>query len=402
MKNKVTSTEVPENIAYEPEEDTSDMGGSLDEDEQEEVSVLKVSREEKERLKAEKKVHGEQVNKEKKLEEEKAKIEEKRKKIDNIKERENEVMKALRFDDYENLVSDCYTELDVNTEMVLQKKSYGCIVEGKGGTGKTYRILNQCIKAVTEEHIAYIDSFTTPTAVYVALYENRDKDVLIFDDCADMMNNGKILAMLKGALWHVNDGKTRIVSYLTTKPPKDEYGDELPRNFEFDGRIIIITNYLKDDNPHVKAVLSRVNRVLVEVPRKELLKILCQVVKKSHGTLNVFEREECVDFLEVNTNNQTEELNIRTLLRVMDYRWWAKDNNKGDAWKILSLKLLQKDDRLVLVEKLLLDESFATKEDLIDYFIEKTGASRPTYYRLEKIVKKQKASMEKELKKKND
>jgi hypothetical protein len=315
------------------------------------------------------------------------KAEMKNEKIKSIKGKESDVFKALRVDNYKGLVSNCYSELDVNTDMVIQNISYGFIAEGKGGTGKTFRILNKCISDLGEDQVAYADSFTTPTALYVWLYENRDKKILILDDCAGLMDNGKILSMLKGALWHVNDGKTRIVNYLTTKPPKDEYDEPLPRSFEVDARIIIITNYVNDDNPHVKAILSRVNKVVVEVPRKELLIILRQIIQKDYHSLSQSDKEEILNYLESKTSNASEDLNIRTLLRMLDYKIWANKNSKGEAWQPLCLKLLQRDDRLALVEKILDDPTLKTEIEREDKFIELTGDSRATYYRLKKKLR---------------
>lgn len=311
----------------------------------------------------------------------------KNEKIKHIKGKENEVFKALRVSNYEGLVSNCYSELDVNTDMVIQGISYGFIAEGKGGTGKTFRTLNQCISALGDEEVAYADSFTTPTALYVWLYENRDKKILILDDCAGMMDNNKILSMLKGALWHVNDGTTRIVNYMTTKPPKDEYDEPLPRSFEVEARIIIITNYLNEDNPHVKAILSRINKVVVEVPRKELLVILRQIIQKDYHSLSKEDKEEVLNYLESKTSNASEDLNIRTLLRMLNYKIWANNNKKGDAWQPLCLKLLQRDDRLALVEKILEDVTLTTENDRENKFIELTGDSRATYYRLKKKLR---------------
>ena len=93
----------------------------------------------------------------------------KNEKIKTIKGKENEIFKALRVDNYKGLVSNCYSELDVNTDMVIQGISYGFIAEGKGGTGKTFRILNRCTSELGEDEVAYADSFTTPTALYVWL-----------------------------------------------------------------------------------------------------------------------------------------------------------------------------------------------------------------------------------------
>jgi len=320
-----------------------------------------------------------------------AKEQEKREKIRAVRQQENDVFKALADEkghDYKSLVSNCYTEMDSNTDMVLKGISYGTIVEGRGGTGKTYRILNQCLRECGADNVAYTDSYTTPASFYVWLYKNRDKRVCIIDDCAGFMNNDKILAFLKGALWHTNDGKTRIVNYMTTKPLNDEYGEPIPSTCEVECRLIIITNWLDDEKPHVKAVLSRVNRIRVDVPYKELLSILEQVIKKEYKSLTDAERKQCLEFLMENTSKNTPELNIRTLLRVMDYREYAKQRNAGDLWRTLSLKLLERDDRLLLVEKIVEDKSFQSEAERFEAFAELTGESQATFYRLKKKLEK--------------
>lgn len=321
---------------------------------------------------------------------------EKRQKIDTIKAKESSVFEALKSGDYDNLVSDCYSELDTNLQMVTQKLSYGFICEGKGGTGKTFRILNKCKEELDKEDYDYADSFTTPTALFVWMYENRDKEVLVLDDCAGLMDNGKILAMLKGALWHLPDGKTRLVTYMSTKPPKDEYDCPIPRSFVMNARIVIITNFLDDENAHVKAILSRVNKIVVEVPRSELLRILEIIIQKDYHGLSMVEKTEVLNYLEEKTSNMTEELNIRTLLRMMDYKLWANKNGKGKAWQPLCLKLLQKDDRIALVEEICADPTLLTEDDRLNKFIEKTGASRATYFRVKRMIKKKKEPEKKE------
>ena len=45
--------------------------------------------------------------------------------------------------------------------------------------------------------------------------------------------------MLKAAL---DSYDTRKLSYISTKPLKDAYGDPVPRHFEFTGKIIFISN----------------------------------------------------------------------------------------------------------------------------------------------------------------
>lgn len=381
-KNKVT-TEVPANIPDEAAEqakrDAQDFAKREAAEKKE--AEKRAKSEEKERTAVEKRVAAER--------DKMAKRDEENKKINVVREQEHEVLaaiaKASKDIDIRSLMSDCYTEMDAATDMVCKGISYGAIIEGRGGTGKTFRIVNQCNKVCKPENVAYTDSFTTPAAFYIWLYKNRDKAVLIIDDCAGFMNNPKILAFLKGALWHTNDGKTRVVNYMTTKPLKDEYDEMIPSTCEVEARLIIITNYLDDENPHVKAVISRVNHVRVDVPRKELLKILKQIVKQPYKTLDEDARLECLEYLETNTSSKTEDLNIRTLLLIMDFRIWAEQMSKGDQWKVLALKKLQTDDRLALVERLI-DEEFESEKEREEAFCDYTGESRSKYYRLHKRI----------------
>jgi len=319
------------------------------------------------------------------------KAEERRQKIHDVRDQEHEVFKALadvKDDSYRSLVSDAYSEMDANVDMVIGGISYGTIIEGRGGTGKTYRVLNKCLKECGVDEVAYTDSFTTPAAFYVWLFKNKDKRVLIVDDCAGFMNSDKILSFIKGATWPVGSTNQRVVSYLTTKPLKDEFDDYVPSTIEIEARMIVITNFLDDDSPHVKAVLSRINRIRVDVPRNELLHILGQIIKKEYKGLSFEERKEALQFMTENTTNQTDDMNIRTLLHIMDYQIYAKQKGLGDVWKTLSLKLLQRDDRMVLVEKLLSDENFLNEEERYTRFIDLTGDSRATWYRLRKKVER--------------
>ena len=72
------------------------------------------------------------------------------------------------------------------------------------------------------------------------------------------------------------------------------------------------------------------------------------------------------------------------MFKMFQYRIYSDGVSKGDLWKTLSLKLLQKDDRLAIVETLIKDNSFSTEEERIVKFSELTGDSRTTYFRLKK------------------
>lgn len=293
---------------------------------------------------------------------------------------EDEILTSLSEAKYQNLVSDCYTQMDSHIDLVCKGISTGAIIEGSPGTGKTYRALNHALKSVGKNDVAYADSFTTPQQFYAWLYQNRYKRVIILDDIAGLMSNQKVLAFLKGALWDVNG--QRVIAYMTSKHIMTEEGITVPMRFDFEAGIIIITNQLNMKNPHVKAVLSRVNYCKVEVPRDELLSILEQISKQSYSDLEDDERKEVFDYLRDNSSESNLDLNIRTLLKMFQFKIYSKMINNPDLWKTLSLKLLEKDDRLVLVESLVKDDSYQNEEERVSKFIELTGFSRPTYFRL--------------------
>ena len=307
----------------------------------------------------------------------KSKTELKIEKIKKVREEEQQIEDDLKKVHVEQLKSNVYLEMDAYVEMVARGISYGAIIEGPGGTGKTWRILNN----LKDVDYAYTDSFTTPAALYIWMYKNRNKEVLITDDVSGFLNNEKVLAFLKGALWDVN-GK-RILHYMTTKPLQDENGEYVPNAFILSARMIIITNRLNKKNPHLQAVLTRVNYTKVEIDFDELMNILEQIVKKDFLGLDLAERKEVYEFIKTNASESTAGLNIRSLIKCFQQRVYSKTIDNPDLWKRLAMiSILMKNPTLVIVEEIEKNPKFKTVEDKIKEFHERTGKARSTYFRL--------------------
>ena len=269
--------------------------------------------------------------------------------------------------------------MDSFVDMVIKGVSVGTIIEGSGGTGKSYRVINKASRANLD--FAYLDSFTTPQGLYIWLYKNRDKELVILDDVVGLTSD-KSLSFLKGALWAI-EGKERIIQNNSSKPIRDEEGEIIPNVAQINARFVIITNYLKP-NPHVNAVLSRVNYCRVDIPRDEILRIMEQVAKKEYEGLKESERMEVFNFLKSNTDESCSNLNIRTLIKAFQFKQFANQKGNQDLWKKLLLKVLDQDMNLLIVQQIAEDESLKTEDEKVTEFSRVTQKSRATYFRLKK------------------
>ena len=324
-------------------------------------------------------VNIEVIDTEKKKTKKKTKDQLRQELLNDARHREEEVDRLLKNANIEDIDSSCYMEMDNYVGMVKMGASYGAIIEGSGGSGKTYRVISH----LKDCDYAYTDSFTTPQALYTWMYKNREKDVLVLDDVSGFFSNLKVLAFLKGGLWHVGDSKNRIIHYMTSKPLQDSDGLFVPSAFVLGARMIIITNKLNRKNAHLQAILTRVNYCFVDIPFEELIRILEQVADKDYDGLSREERMEVFWFLKENLTPSTEHLSIRTLIKCFQQKVYSNRINEPTLWKKLAMvSILKKNPALVLVDELLHNDTILKEEDRIHIFCEKSGRSRATYYRL--------------------
>lgn len=100
----------------------------------------------------------------------------------------------------------------------------------------------------TQGDFVVIKGFSTPKAMYRALWENNGK-IVVFDDADGAFKDPNAANILKGAL---DSSDPRYISWMTEKRGGD---DDLPSRFEFTGRVIFISNLSIQQFP--AAILSR-------------------------------------------------------------------------------------------------------------------------------------------------
>lgn len=165
------------------------------------------------------------------------------------------------------------------------------IVSGAPGIGKTYSLSKRLDKAhnSAECNVKSISGKMTTLALFEVLYKNRHStDVVLLDDMDSIFDSEDGMNLLKAVL----DTSKRTVSYMSTS--KYMRDNNIPNTFEFNGKIIFITN--KDlhkiagskgkQAPHCQALISRSVYVDLEIQAKEDIMIHIENVMLSTNILS--------------------------------------------------------------------------------------------------------------------
>lgn len=129
-------------------------------------------------------------------------------------------------------------------DMVAHGKAVSLIVTGPGGLGKTHTVRATLEAAglkdasgfdaeTAEGSFKVIKGYSTAKGLYRELFWNKDS-VIVFDDTDSILKDPVALNLLKGAL---DSYDKRIISWNA-----DMKDDDLPRSFQFNGRVIFISN----------------------------------------------------------------------------------------------------------------------------------------------------------------
>ena len=133
-----------------------------------------------------------------------------------------------------------FKNLERLTKMVGRGIQPSLVITGGAGLGKTYLVKKTLTDMGLEEakQFVHFKGRATAAGLFVTIYENSDK-IIVLDDCDSVFKDVDAVNLLKAAL---DSYDTRKLSYISTKPLKDTYGDPVPRHFEFTGKVIFISN----------------------------------------------------------------------------------------------------------------------------------------------------------------
>ena len=229
--------------------------------------------------------------------------------------------------------------------MVSSGVQPSAIITGQGGLGKTYTVMktlqsagimdyNEVVaktpvggRILMSKVYVTIKGYSTPKGLYRTLFENNNATI-VFDDCDSILKDPVALNLLKGAL--DSYGK-RIISWNAESFGKD---DDLPRSFEFKGRVIFISNM--DQNNIDQAIRSR--SMMIDLSMTDDQKIdRMEFISQSKEFMPEYDATIKADALNLirELKEEAKEISLRTLISVAKIRAANPNDYKDLATYVL-------------------------------------------------------------------
>jgi hypothetical protein len=232
-------------------------------------------------------------------------------------------------------------KFDINTRfgfveklvnMVASGVQPSAVITGEGGLGKTFTVTKTLetagykdISDLAEFQVGsvvnmrrcftMVKGYSTAKGLYRTLFENNNS-IVVFDDCDAVLKDPVALNLLKGAL--DSYGK-RIISWNA-----DMRDDDLPRSFEFTGRVIFISNM--DQDRIDQAIRSRSMMIDLSMTLDQKIERMKHIAA-SESFLPEYDLEIKADALDLisEIKDQCKEISLRTLIAVCKIRASNKD-----------------------------------------------------------------------------
>ena len=162
------------------------------------------------------------------------------------------------------------------------------IAYGTGGVGKTYNVLkNPKLKEELEKGEAVkFTGGTTPAGFLKMLWENKDKKIIL-DDFDMIFKDEKMLNLIANVS---RSSKERVI----TKPTSgSDSADGIPNEFEFNGKIMIISNVDLEEKTEggrsggrFEEILTNASSVDLKMSRQETWDLINEFILHKNGKVN--------------------------------------------------------------------------------------------------------------------
>lgn len=197
------------------------------------------------------------------------------------------------------------------TKMVGRGLQPSLVITGGAGMGKTHIVKSTLEEMGLKESYDFVHfkGRATAAGLFVTLYENNDK-IIVLDDCDSVFKDDDAVNILKGAL---DSYDTRKISYISTKSLKDEYGSEVPRHFEFSGRIIFISNISQSKLD--EAIRSRSFVADVDLTNEQMFERIEQLMPKMESRVPASAKAQALELMKELDAEFEIEINLRSFIK---------------------------------------------------------------------------------------
>lgn len=213
---------------------------------------------------------------------------------------------------------------------VADKNIRSLIIAGAPGVGKTYELEKKLKHAERSGKIISMQTLKgsiSAIGLYEALFNNCEEgQVLMLDDIDTVFDNEEALNLLKAAL---DTGKRRTVSWQ--KASRFLSDQDIPRQFDYCGQIVFITNLDPDKiiakggrlAPHMAALISRSVFLDLCIHDNESIMIRVEQVLTDSTLaedlkLDGEEVVDIVDFMKTNVM-RLRQVSIRTVIQLASF-----------------------------------------------------------------------------------
>lgn len=205
-----------------------------------------------------------------------------------------------------------FSNLSALTRMVGRGVQPSLVVTGMAGMGKTHIVKNTLIEMGLKESTDFVHfkGRATAAGLFITLYQNSNS-IIILDDCDSVFRDENAVNILKGAL---DSYDTRKISYITSKPLKDEFGDALPMHFEFTGKIIFISNISQANLD--EAIKSRSFVADISMTTDQLFTRMDQLMSKMETKIPMAAKEQALAIMkDLHSKYEGVAVNLRSFIK---------------------------------------------------------------------------------------
>ena len=231
--------------------------------------------------------------------------------------------------------------LEQMVTMIADGTMPSCVITGEGGLGKSYTVMKSLdraglknltdlsnvapgTKVNTSRAYRVVKGFSTAKGLYRTLFESNGMTI-VFDDCDSILKDDVARNLLKGAL---DSYSKRYISWMA-----DMRDDDLPKSFEFTGRVIFVSNMpLEKIDQAIRTRCMVVDLSMTEDQKVERMEVIARS-EEFLPEVSDTAKTAALAFLKSHIG-KIPNMSLRSLIQV------SKIANRGGQWQDLAKYVL--------------------------------------------------------------